>query len=65
MEMHFAGASTSLTLLGGLIVDAHMVIGNTWACEAGVIGNFAIIICGLRQYAIGPTNHKHRWSHQS
>jgi hypothetical protein len=32
---------------------------------AGAIGNFAIIICGLRQYAIGPTNHRHRRSHQS
>jgi hypothetical protein len=31
----------------------------------GAIGNFAIIICGLRQYAIGPTNHRHRRSHQS
>jgi hypothetical protein len=29
------------------------------------IGNFAIMICGLHQYAIGPTNHRHRWSHQS
>jgi hypothetical protein len=31
----------------------------------GAIGNFAIIICGFRQYVIGPTNHRHRWSHQS
>jgi hypothetical protein len=34
-------------------------------CVSGAIGNFAIIICGLRQYAIGPTNHRHRQSHQS
>jgi hypothetical protein len=34
-----------------------------WSC--GDISNFAIIIYGLRQYAIGPTNHRHRWSHQS
>jgi hypothetical protein len=32
---------------------------------SGAMGNFAIIICGLRQYAIGPTNHRHRRSHQS
>jgi hypothetical protein len=23
------------------------------------IGNFAIIICGIHQYVIGPTNHRH------
>jgi hypothetical protein len=33
--------------------------------RGGAIGNFATIICGLRQYAIGPTNHRHRRSHQS
>jgi hypothetical protein len=34
-------------------------------CKIRAIGNFAIIICGLRQYAIGPTNHRHRRSYQS
>jgi hypothetical protein len=34
-------------------------------CTKRAISNFAIINCGLRQYAIGPTNHRHRRFHQS
>jgi hypothetical protein len=31
-----------------------------WTMENAFIDNYAIIICGLRQYVIiGPTNHRH------